>query len=85
MHLFLYNFFLGKDSKAANETKTKQDANNDATKNDKNSNDTTEADKCVALGEIPRIEKYIQGTRVDVLQTLYQVNKKQYKIYTSKC
>lgn len=50
-------------------------SNDDTDKNAKKSNDedSAEAGKGTALGDIPKIEKYIANTRIDGLQTLYQV------------
>lgn len=50
-------------------------ADNDVEKNDKASPKADAADSkdAVTLGEIPKVEKYINGTRIEGLQTLYQV------------
>lgn len=51
-------------------------SNDDADKNAKKSNDdSVEPSSGLTLGEIPKIEKYITNTRIDGLQTLYQVHK----------
>lgn len=56
---------LGKDSKTK--------ANDDATNNDKKSDEKADATNGVPLKEIPKIEKYINATRIEGLQTLYQI------------
>lgn len=49
-------------------------SNDDTDKNTKKSNDDAAGSaEVTALGEIPKIEEYIANTRIDGLQTLYQV------------
>lgn len=36
--------------------------------------DANDSKDSIALGDIPKIEKYIGATRIEGLQTLYQVN-----------
>lgn len=64
---------LEKDSKTTtNESKSKSE-NDDANKSDKKQNKSSESAKGIALGAIPQIEKYINSTRIEGLQTLHQV------------
>ncbi|XP_055313683.1 protein DEK isoform X1 [Sitodiplosis mosellana] len=71
------NSVNNKTEKAGNTkaTTNSSKSNDDTDKNAKKSNDddSAEAGKGTALGEIPKIEKYITNTRIDGLQTLYQI------------
>lgn len=65
-----YIFYLGNTKGTTNSSKS----NDDNEKNAKKSNDdTVEPGEGTSLGEIPKIEKYIFNTRIDGLQTVYQV------------
>lgn len=63
------SFYIGNtnSSKSNDDTdkNAKKTGNDDAVKSGKG--------KGTPLGEIPKIEKYIASTRIDGLQTLYQV------------
>lgn len=64
------SIFVGNTKATTNSAKS----NDDTDKNAKKTNDdSVEPGKGTALGEIPKIEKYIVATRIDGLQTLYQV------------
>lgn len=69
---FIYLFiYLGNTKGTTNSSKS----NDDNEKNAKKSNDDTVGPgQGTSLGEIPKIEKYIANTRIDGLQTLYQVH-----------
>lgn len=63
-------FTTGNTKASTNSAKS----NDDNDKNAKKSNDeSAEPGQGTPLGEIPKIEKYIANTRIDGLQTLYQV------------
>lgn len=63
----------------AKATTNSSKSNDDNEKNVKKSNDDKdEPGDSTPLGEIPKIEKYIANTRIDGLQTLYQVHSKYY-------
>lgn len=57
------------------DSKADSKADNDVDKKEKVSSkeDTAESKDAITLGGIPKIEKYINGTRIEGLQTLYQV------------
>lgn len=63
-------FYLGNAKGTTNSSKS----NDDNEKNAKKSNDdSVDPGHSTSLGEIPEVEKYIANTRIDGLQTLYQV------------
>lgn len=64
-------FVAGNTKATTNSTKSNDDTDKNAKKS--NEDDSAEPGKGTALGEIPKIEKYIANTRIDGLQTLYQV------------
>lgn len=64
-------FVAGNTKTTTNSSKSNDDTDKNAKKS--NDDDSAEPGKGTALGEIPKIEKYIANTRIDGLQTLYQV------------
>lgn len=62
---------IGNTKAATNSSKSNDDTDKNAKKS--NDDDSAGAGKGTALVDIPKIEKYIANTRIDGLQTLYQV------------
>lgn len=65
------------NAKGANNSSKSNDDNEKNAK--KSGDDTVEPGQGTSLGDIPRIEKYILNTRIDGLQTLYQVSRQRVK------
>lgn len=72
--LLPFSFYFGGSGNTKGTTNSSK-ANDDNEKNAKKSNDdAAEPGNSTPLGEIPKVEKYIANTRIDGLQTLYQVH-----------
>lgn len=76
MRFYCFPFFLSRLLGNTKGTTNSSKSNDDNEKNAKKSNDdSVEPGNSTSLGEIPKVEKYIANTRIDGLQTLYQVDK----------